>query len=256
MYTLKNNTTVVIKVADKGSVVVFRDVEDYIKEANKQFGDKEVYKEVPNNPSPLISAIFAVLNKIKLRGDVLKDTIDYFKVENPKFARFCLLPKIHKHLFNIPSRPVVSNCGYYTENISSFLDYHLQPITRAVKTYIKDTNDFLKKVRDLGNLLENAILCTVDVVGLYPNIPHGEGLAALRKFLDERDKKDVTTDNHVELAEVVLNNKNIFEFNERIYKQKCSTAIGTKFAPPYSIIFMANLEEKLLDHIDRKPYVW
>ena len=76
-------------------------------------------------------------------------------------------------------RPVISNCGYYTENISSFLDFHLQPIAKKVKSYIKDTNDFLKKLRSLTNLPDNCLLCTMDVVGLYPNIPHDEGLSAL-----------------------------------------------------------------------------
>ena len=35
----------------------------------------------------------------------------------------------------------------------------------------------------LGQLPEGAIFCTIDVVGLYPNIPHGEGLS-LRRFLE------------------------------------------------------------------------
>ena len=80
-----------------------------------------------------------------------------------------------------------------TENISSFLDFHLQPLAREVKSYIKDTNDFLKKLRSLPNLPDDIILCTVDVVGLYPNIPHEEDLSALRKRLDLRQEKDVTT---------------------------------------------------------------
>ena len=64
--------------------------------------------------------------KILLRGDLAKDTFDYFLVKDPKFARFYLLPKTHKRLHDVPGRPVISNCGYYTENISSFLDCHLQ----------------------------------------------------------------------------------------------------------------------------------
>ena len=68
-------------------------------------------------------------------------------------------------------------------------------------------------------------------------------------------KKDVTTDTLVELAELVLKN-NIFQFNEKTYKQKRGTAIGTKFAPPYSILFMADLEEKLLEQADLKPFIW
>ena len=56
-------------------------------------------------------------------------------------------------------------------------------------SYIKDTNDFLKKLRSLPNLLD-IILCTVDVLGLYPNISHEQGLCALRKRLDLRQEKD------------------------------------------------------------------
>ena len=98
-------------------------------------------------------------------------------------------------------------------------------------------------------------LCTVDVVGLYPNIPHEEGLSALRKRLDLRQEKDVTTSTLVELAEVVLKN-NIFIFKEKTLKQKWGTAIGTKFAPPYSTLFMAELEEEILSEIELKPYLW
>ena len=130
-----------------------------------------------NDPEPLISTIHNAIKKIRLRGDLSADTIKYFMVKDPKFARFYLLPKIHKRLYDVPGRPVISNCGYYTENISSFLDFHLQPLTREVKSYIKDTNDFLKKLRSLPNLPDDIILCTVDVVGLYLNIPHEEGLS-------------------------------------------------------------------------------
>ena len=59
----------------------------------------------------------------------------------------------------------------------------------------------------------------MDVVGLYPNIPHDEGLSALRKKLGERDEKGVSTDALVELAELVLTN-NIFSFNQTTLKQK------------------------------------
>ena len=81
-----------------------------------------------------------VLEKIRLWGDLSKDTLDYFLVKDPKFTRFCLLPKIHKRLHDVPGRPVISNCGYYIENISPFLDYHLQPLAQKVKLYNKDTN--------------------------------------------------------------------------------------------------------------------
>ena len=119
------------------------------------------------------------------------DNLDYFIMKDPKFARFYLLPKIHKRLHNVPGRPVISNSGYYTENISSFLDHHLQALAQAVKSYIKHTNEFLKKLRYLPKLLDGIILCTMDVVGLYPNLPNGEGLSVLKKDL-KPEKKNVS----------------------------------------------------------------
>ena len=156
--------------------------------------DKEVYEEVTNDPSTLESTIFTALNKIRARGDLSADNLEYFFNKDPKFARFYLLPKIHKRLHNVHGRPVISNCGYYTENISSFLDYYLKPLAKKVESYIKDTNHFLKKLKESGSLPKNAILCTIDVVGLYPNIPHKEGLVSIRKHLDNRENKEVTTD--------------------------------------------------------------
>ena len=112
-----------------------------------------------------------------------KDTLDYFLVKDPKFVGLYLLSKFHKRLHDVPERPVISNSGYYTENISLFLDYHLQPLAQKVKSYIKDTNHFLSKLKSLGILPQGANLCTIDVVDLYPNIPYSEDLTSLRRFL-------------------------------------------------------------------------
>ena len=120
------------------------------------------------------------LEKIRRREDLSKDALDYFLVKDPKFAVFYLLPKIHKRLHDMPGRPVISKCGCYTENISSFLDYHLQPLAQKVKSYIKGTNHFLSKLKSFGKLPPGAILCTIDSVGLYPNISLSEGLNSLQ----------------------------------------------------------------------------
>ena len=104
-----------------------------------------------------------------------------FIIKDATFAKFYVFPKVHKGLYSVPGWPVISNCGYYTENISSFLDFHLQPISKKVKSYIKDPNDFLKRLRLLTNLPDNSLLCTMDVVCLYPNIPHELRLPAPRK---------------------------------------------------------------------------
>ena len=175
-------------------------------EAGKQLSCKETYEEVSSDPSFLIKTIHHTLEKIRKRGDISGNISDYFNVENPKFGRFYLLPKIYKRMYGIPGRPVISNCGIYTENISAFLDHQLKSVAMEVKSYIKDTNDFLKKLRDLPDLPQDSIICTIDVVGLYLSIPKKEGLRFLRNILEKRSNKNVSTDTLIELAELVLQN--------------------------------------------------
>ena len=69
-----------------------------------------------------------------------------------------------------------------------------------------------------------------------------------------RENKQISSDTLAELAEIVLKN-NIFEFDEKTFKQKCGTAIGTKFAPPYAILYVAGLKEKLLGIFEKKKTV-
>ena len=128
-------------------------------------------------------------------------------------------------------------------------------MAQAVKSYIKDTNDFLNKLCSLPKLPDNIILCTVDVVDLYPNISHDEGLSALKKQLDNQMKKYISSDMLCDLAEVVLKN-NIFKFGKKTFKQKRGTAIGTKLVSPYSILFMAEMEGKILGKAKFKLYLW
>ena len=110
-------------------------------------------------------------------------------------------------------------------------------------------------MKSLGKIPQGATLCTVDVVGPYPNISHSAGLNFLRRFLELRDYKQISSDTLIELAEIVLK-YNFFEFDKKPFKQVRGTAIGATFAPPYAILFMADLEGKILHAFDEKPMIW
>ena len=90
------------------------------------------------------------------------------------------------------------------------------------------------------------------VVELYPNIPHEEGLSALRKRLETQKEKYVSTDTIIDLAAVVLK-YNIFTFRKKTLQR--GTAIATNFAPLYSILFMTELEEHIIKQSKYKSYL-
>ena len=117
----------------------------------------------------------------------------------------------------------------------------LKPLVPLIASYVKDSNDMLCKLKEIERLPDDAFLVTIDV-GLYPHIPHGEGLQAIRKALDKRTEEGIPTEDIVELASIVLKNNN-FVFEEKLL-QKLGTAIGTKMAPSYANLFMEDNNNK------------
>ena len=129
-----------------------------------------------------------------------------------------------------PGRPVISNCGTPTEKIFEFVDYHINLILKSLPTVLSDNSDF--RLENLGHIPETGIFGTIDVVGLYPHIPHGEGLESIEEILKKFKEKVnysqwyVGGVDLVEMATIVLENS-YFKCYGQIYWQKQGTAIGT-----------------------------
>ena len=87
---------------------------------------------------------------------------------------------------------------------------------------------------------------------IFIQISHDEGLAFLKDFFENRVDKQVITDT---LIEFVLKNK-FFKFSDKTYKQIHRTAIGAKFAPSNTVLFMAALEENISSKVKKKASVW
>ena len=157
-----------------------------------------------------------------------------------------MLPKIHK--VNSPGRPIVSACSCPTAHISQYLDHIFQPIVAALPTFIKDSTDAIRQIEALNDRVDFTprTIFTVDVVSLYTNIPHAEGLVALRYFLDRRSVQTHSTSTLLRLAELVLD-MNAFEFNGHYYKQTSGVAMGTKMGPSFACLFMGHLEKQIID---------
>ena len=87
----------------------------------------------------------------------------YFSFDHEKacnLGKLYFLPKIHKRFFNVPDRPVISNCGTPAEKESEFFNSNLKTIMQESWSYVKDSGDFIDKMRQLGDIPENTTLMT------------------------------------------------------------------------------------------------
>ena len=120
-----------------------------------------------------------LFSNLRRKNVITEKENNYFKTT--KLSKLYLLPKIHKGLFKVPGRMVISNCRIPNEKVSEFLDHHLQRLMRQGESYKRDTGDFLATLKAAGEVAKGVILLAADVLGLYPSIPHSEGLDILKK---------------------------------------------------------------------------
>ncbi len=156
-----------------------------------------------------------------------------------------MLPKIHKSLVSPPGRPIISSNGSLTEPASQFIDLHIKPLAQQLPSYIQDTTYVLKVLSDM-RFPDNCFLVTLDVESLYTNIAHDDGLKALQHFLMNRPIDSLPPSEFMtQLTEWTLKN-NVFLFQDLLYIQVQSTAMGACFAPNYANLFLGLWEKNFV----------
>ena len=257
---LRADPQLVIKPADKGSAVVIMDRAHYVSEAERQLNMPEYYRTLdePMYTTTALEIDRILVCLVRLGYLAPKQRLYLMGEGEPQPRKFYLLPKIHKDPaswpvpYQIPAgRPIVSDCGSETYGISEYIDSFLNPLSIQHPSYVKDTYDFIAKVR-AARLNENDLLFSMDVDSLYTNIEAPEGLRAVRQMFTLNQAVDRPDEYIMQLLEIALT-KNDFGFNGKHYLQLNGVAMGKKFAPAYADIYMAMWEATVLPKCPLKP---
>ena len=145
---------------------------DYVKECLKQLHNEKYYAPQRFDLTTRHKSIVydTILDMVQ-NEEIHQKTFEYLNDGGLRTPIFYTLPKIHKGTTPPPGRPIISSIDSPTEKISHMLDLILQPFVEDMRSHIKDTPDFLRKIKELPKILPEDILFTMDVTGLYTNIP-------------------------------------------------------------------------------------
>jgi hypothetical protein len=144
---------------------------------SEHLGNTTVYKpltrpEAIHHQNQLRNQVYSFAMKWRGRRVLSKAEMTYIQRaidQNPKqFARFRMSLKAHKTPWKM--RPIVCCAGTFMNNLSCWLDYWLQKLKPFIPTYIKDSNQLLDLLKNLGTLPPNTKLFTADANSMYTNI--------------------------------------------------------------------------------------
>ena len=152
---LRKDKDCIIVTADKGVALVVMDSTEYITKCEALLQDNSFHQQISKNTSPLIHK--ELIKILQPHGS------------NSLLARFYGLPKIHKD--NMPMCPIVSACVTATYNTAKFITKILQNYCGKTSSFVKDSTDFIKKIKHLSINPEEETLVSFDVSALFTSIP-------------------------------------------------------------------------------------
>ena len=88
--------------------------------------------------------------------------------------------------------------------MSEVVDFFLQTYLPTIPSFIKDTDDFIRKIRNIIDLPSDVLLVAFDVESLYPSIPQDYGLWALTDFPLDRNLPTIDVKRIHNMTELVL----------------------------------------------------
>ena len=165
---------------------------DYLLETKRKLKDEKIYRPVMFNKKPLddLAECSNKMLKDRRRGSHLSEKqLNYYSFKYKKecnIGKLHFLPKMHKRLYNVPRRPVISVAALQKKHQNFSIYNHLKPIMQNSWSYIRDSEHFIDKINRIENIPNDVILITADLIGLYLGVPHVAVLKAVKSTIDVR----------------------------------------------------------------------
>lgn len=234
LINLRKNKKLIIKAADKGGGITIMDTEDYDNKMKNHL-NIPAYLRIDNKteyePNKILNQYLVLIMELKPFLSK-KQYIWLYEAQN-ELGTIYGLPKIHKK--DIPIRPIISQVKSLTNRLHRYLQQVLKIGELQIPNLIKDTTDFLNKLKIYNNHIdENTYLVSLDVESLYTNIPLDFGIDVIIEHYIETLKYWVCYDVDVKaippnllrkILEFTLHNC-YFKYNEDIYKQMYGLTMG------------------------------
>ena len=259
---LHSDPSLTIKQADKGGAIVLMDTQAYLHEGYRQLNDLNYYKKIeqPIFPQTAIKLKHILLSMHKEHFITSKQLKFFLGPIKPRPRRFYMLPKIHKDreswpLHNIaPCRPIISDIDSETYRISQYLDSFLQPIANKHPSYLKNSYDFIDKIKDYP-INQSTFLVTGDITALYTNMKHDRTLSTIQTTLNDFPQPHRPDKYIMQLLELILTT-NDFNFNNETFLQTCGCPMGKVIGPSAANIYLIEFDFYAMTGFRSKPLLF
>jgi len=242
---LSNNPNIILTRADKGNITVALDKTEYLNKIENMLKDTETYSIINKDPiNKLTKEIRELLTGWKIKGYITKNTYNAIYCSEGNLPCAYGLPKIHKP--GLTFRIIISSIDSPMYSLAGFIHKIISKNIVKPLSYIENSYQIVKKLNGLL-IGENYDLISLDVISLFTNIPLNLAIDSVSNRWCHISEGTLIPKNEFLKALKLILESTYFKFNNKIYKQKFGTPMGSPLSPIIAEIVLQDLEKKALD---------
>ena len=164
-------------------------------------------------------------------------------------------PTLKTHKNPLKVRLIINTKGSTFYKIAKLVSRELKPLTISGKSYIKDSEDFINKIKN-ETLQENERIVSFDISDMYPSLSRKDVVQeAIRRVNTNEFKPNIPKETLIRL--IFLSTKFMtFKINNKIYEQAEGLFIGSPASPCLAEIYIQRLEEISIYKMIHAPRIW
>lgn len=252
---LVEHPDIIITNSDKGAVTVISNRSDYHSKITNLLNDLSSFQHLTENPTVACqnknNRLVTVLCKKSYISPLEAKRLKTYTANPPR-----LFGQIKVHKENLPVRPIVSTINTAAGKLSRFLANILRKAFPRSKYNLKNSHEFVKKIRDLI-VKDRWKMVSFDVVNCFGNIPVDLALEIIDEQFDKIcEYTPIPKKVFMNLLKFCLNECNYLVFEGKFYKQIDGMFMGSSLAPILVELVLERAIDKTIEQLDFIPEIW
>ena len=248
---LKNNEDLVIRKADKTSIYVLLNKNDYLTKIDNILDDTTKFKKIGRDPT----------SELKVKANKLIDALNAAQgdIKIPRiigdYKPGYLYGNVKTHKNNYPLRPIISQVLTPTYQLAKTLNSIITPYVPS-RFSLKSTNEFIDLIHSNQ---APGMLASLDVVSLFTNVPIDATIEIIIKHVynnSEKTPPKIPKEILRQMLQLCTKEAPFKAPNGKLYLQIDGVTMGSPLGPTFSNFYMGDLEERTFNGILQKPAIY
>ncbi|XP_076029861.1 uncharacterized protein LOC143018389 [Oratosquilla oratoria] len=248
---LRNNPDLIIRRADKSSIYVLLNKDDYFSKLDHILSDTSKFKKISSDPTRKL--------KVKVNNLITTNNAALDHLHIPpivgEFSPGYIYGNVKTHKPNCPLRPIISQIPTPTYRLSKLLNDIIIPYIPK-KFSLKSTDEFLDIIRSKQT---QGIMASLDVQSLFTHVPVLQTVDIILQNAFHHPELPPPKIPEYILKKLLLACTTEVPFTDpsgQLYHQVEGVAMGSPLGCTFADFYMCHLENKVLQNPELRPFTY